>query len=310
MTSSEITWPEPAPNWSEAKKMWKWGWEFHVFGFATLYSLVALYTIFNICSQGNFYLRKQKLHTLFLNCLLLFFSFTRAALLFGDPYGSRGTSVEILLCCVIFQGLATSCVTSAFSVMLLILLETTKVSLAPPRFQKFSFLLGIWAINVTYLLISDLTVAWHNSAKVMVFVCQVMFATWGLIVSIGYMVTTVKIRKNLRSSRETARHNANFSNESAKIHQLTKLMCVASVDGFCLFAMSIYVASSESGVLNKSGRVEIWPWFGIQTSFRLAELLMCLIIFRIALKSGSNERRRVSVQRGNSLSLQMQEIAR
>ena len=306
MASSEISWPETIPNWSEAKKMWKWGWEFHVFGFAALYSLVALYTIFNIFRQRNFYLRKQKLHAFFLNCLLLFFSFTRSALLFGNPYGSRGPPVQIVLLCVILQGLATSCASSAFSVMLLILLKTTKLSLTPPRFQKFSFLLGIWAINVTYLLIS---VAWYNSAKVMIFIYQVMFATWGLIVSIGYAVTAVKIRKNLSSSLESARRSVHLSNESEKIYQLTKLLCFASVDGFCLFTMSIYVASSETGVFNVNEHIEIWAWFGIQTFLRLAELLMCLIIFRITLKSGSNESRRISVQR-NSMSIQMQEIIR
>ena len=304
MSSSEISWPEPAPNWSEAKKMWKWGWEFHVFGFATLYSLVALYTIFNIFSQRHFYLKKQKLHALFLNSLLLFLSFTRAVLLLWDPYGSRGSPVPLLLFLVILHGLGTSCVTSAFSVLLLILLETTKLSLAPPRFQKVGFLIGIWSINVIYLLITDLTVAWYNSAKAMVFICQMMFAIWGLVVSVGYVVSIVKIRKNLSSSRETAQHNTHLSNESTKVRQLITLLCAASANGFLLFTMSIYMACSEMGVFNESGRVEIWPWFGVQTSVRFAELLMCAIIFRIALKSGSNESRRVDVQ-PNPMSLQV-----
>ena len=286
MASSVTTWPEPAPNWYEAKKVWKWGWKVHVFGFASLYILVGLYTAFNIFVQRNIFLKGKKLHALFLNTMLLMFSSARAAVLLWDPYASNGTSFVLLLLCVIIHGIAMACITSAFSVLLLCLLDSTKLSLAPPRFQKLRCLIGIWLINVMYVVVSDVTVAFHNSAKAMIFVCQVLFAIWGLVVSIGYAVAAYKIRKNLGSSRETSQHN-NLSKETSKMHHLTIWMCVASVEGLCLFVMAIYMACGVNGVFNSSNDVKIWPWFGFQTFLRILELVMCFIIFVIALKSSS-----------------------
>ena len=285
-----MTWPEPAPNWSEAKKIWKWGWEIHVFGFASLYSsIAALYAIYNIFSQRKFYLKKKKLHALFLNFLLSIFSFIRAMILLWNPYESESSSKILLVLCVILHGLATACVSSAFSVLLLILLETTKLSLAPSSFQNLRFVIGIWASNVIYVVIFDVTVMHFTSAKTMIFVCQVVFATWGLVISVGYAAATFKIRNNLSSSRKTCKYNTNNSNESAKLRKLTILMCAASTQGFCLFTLSIYLASSDtrSGVFNNNRYVPIWPWFGIQTFLRFVELTMCVTVFLIALKTGS-----------------------
>ena len=304
ITSSEITWPEPVPKWPEAKSIWKWGWDVHVLGFASLYILVGLYTVFNIFIQRQFYLRKKKLHALFLNSMLLIFSSLRAINLLWNPYASKVTSKTLLVLCVILHGLATACLISAFSVVLLILLETTKLSLAPPRFQKPGFLIGIWASNVVYILISDVIVASYNSAKAMIFVCQILYAIWGLVVSAGYAVAAYKIRKNLGSSRKNSQYNKKFSKESTKMHKLVILLCIASVEGFFLFILSIYMASGETGVFNDSGHVEIWPWFGLQTFLRFLELLMCVIIFLIALKSSSGEGRVRNTVEPSSVRLQ------
>ena len=304
---TEASWPEPAPNWLESKKIWKWGWELHLFGFACLYIIVALYAVFKIFSQRKFYLSKKKLHAFFLNSMLFSFSCTRSVTLLWNPYGSESSSMTLLVLCVILHGLATACVTSAFSVLLLILLETTKLSLAPPRFQNFGFLIGIWVSNVVYVVISDITVMHFTSAKAMIFVCQVLYAVWGLVISVGFAVAAFKIRKNLGSSRETSQYNDNTSNESARMQKLTKLMCAASVVGLFLFLISIYTASSATGVFNDSGHVEIWPWFGLQTFLRFIELLMCAIIFLIALRSATKEGRVGPSVLPNSVTFQTRE---
>ena len=201
MTASEITWLQ-TPNWLEAKKIWKWGWQLHVFGFASLYILVGLYTVFNIFTRRHFYLRKKKLHALFLNSMLLVSFFTRATVLLWNPYASESPSNIVLVLCVILLGVGSLCWTSAFSVVLLITLETTKLSLAPPRFQKPGFLIGILASSVIYNIISVVIVASYNSAKVMIFIRQVLLAIWGLVISVGYAVAAYKIRRNLGSSRK------------------------------------------------------------------------------------------------------------
>lgn len=290
MTSLEITWPEPAPNWMEAKRIWKWSWDLYVFGFSSLYILVGFLAVFSLIRQRTAYQRKKKLHALFLNVLLIVFSSTRSAILFWNPYGFEDLSITLLVVAVILSGMATSCLTAAFSVLLLIVLDTTKISLAPPRFQKISVLVAIWLSNAVYLLISNLVVAHYNSAKVMIFVCQLVYALWGVVVAVGYAIAALRIRKNLRSSREFSRNHNNLLKETAKMQRLVTLLLVASVEGFVTFTVFIYSASGDTGVFNDGGHVEIWPWFTLKTIISLLELLMCAIIFLAALSSGSNER--------------------
>ena len=293
MKPSETTWSELAPNLSEAKKIWKWAWEVCLLGFASIYILIGLYTVFNIFTRKHFYHRKKKLHVFFLSSMVLIFSSTRATVLLWDAYVStEGSSKTLMVFCVILNDVATSCLTSTFSVLLLMVLDTTKLSVGPPRFQKPGFLIGIWVSNVVYILISDFIVASFNSAKAMIFVSQVLFAFLPcLMIFVGSAVAAYKLRMNLNFSRKTSHCNNNVSKESIKMHQFVILLYVACIEGFCLFILSLYKASGEPGLLNDSGHMEIWQWLGLPMFLRFVELLMCAIIFLIAWKCSSGERR-------------------
>ena len=144
-------------------------------------------------------------------------------------------------------------------------LDTTKLSLGSPRFQKPGFLIGVWIINIVYLLISDLIVASFNSAKAMIFVSQVMFAfLLCLVIFVGFTVAAYKLRMNLSQfSRQTSHSNNKVSKESIKIHKLVILQCIACVEGFCLFVLAILMVSGQTGVFNDSGHMEIWRWFNL-----------------------------------------------
>ena len=257
-----------------------------MFGLASVYILVGLYTVFNIFTQRHFYRRRKKNLVFFLNSMVLIFSSTRATVLLLDPdVSTEDPSKTLLVLCLILHEVGTSCMTSTFSVsVLLMVLDTTKLSLGSPRLQKPGFLIGVWIINVVYLLISDLIVASFNSAKAMIFVSQVMFAFLPcLVIFVGFTVAAYKLWMNLSQfSRQTSHPNNKVSKESIKIHKLVILQCFACVEGFCLFVLVILMASGQTGVLNDSGHIEIWRWFNLPEFLRFVELLMCAVIFLMA----------------------------
>ena len=289
MVEDKPPWPEPAPNWPEAKQVWKWSWPFHVWFFATLYTIVVVRSIQVLYKQlkEHFQLRTRKTnHRPYMNLILLAFGLTRAVFLIWDPYGSNPNhSKPQLVVCIILFGIGTACITSAFSILLLIILESTRISLGPSRFQNLSFLLAVLVINVLYVTVSDLVVAHFNSAKIMILICQITFAIWGILIASGFTLAAVRLWRNVKASRQTAQNVPSLSEDNKKVLRLVSLMYLASFSGVVMFSVIIYSALGDTGVFNETGEVRNWPWLAVQTLLRSCETGMCLLIFLIALKT-------------------------
>ena len=284
--SSLRSWAEPSPNWLEAIKEWNWLWEVHIYGFGTIFVLITLFAVFYLIYSRKTTFSRQRVHLAVMNTALFTAGFLRALILFWDPYASSSDTTDLqLLVCIISWGISTACITSSFSVMLLIFLETTKISLGPARFKNLPCLMSITLANIFYLIMSDLVVWFHPRAKVMIFICHVTFAIWGLTVSIGYSVAGIRMWRNLKSSLGEMFFNRALDRDARRLKRLFVLMCSASWLGVIKFSMSLYTASGEYGVLADIGYVKSWPWFAVQSSLRTLESLICAFIFFIGLNN-------------------------
>ena len=285
MSKEEKLWPEPAPNWPEAKNVWKWGWPFHVYLFTTLNFLVVLRSLYVMIEQRKSHVLTKD-HRFFMNLFLLVFGTTRAVFLLSNPYGSDpdATKSELVICIVTF-GIGTACITSAFSFVLLIVLESTRLSLAPSKFQNRGFLLGVCIFNILYVITSDVIVAHFPVAKAMILVCQVLFAIWGFLIALGFALAGARLWRNLKASRQTAQFDPELAAESKKITRLVFLLNAASFCGVAMFSTIVYQAFGDIGVYNESGLVSNWPWIAVQTLLRTSESLMCLLVFLVALRT-------------------------
>jgi hypothetical protein len=165
--------------------------------------------------------------------------------------------------------------------LLLIFLETTKTSLGPARLKNLPCMVSITLANIFYVMMSDLVVWFHPQAKVMIFVCHVTFAIWGLTVSTGYLVAGIRMWRNLKSSLRGMFFNRALDRDSRRLKRLFVLMCSASWFGVMKFSLPLYTAIGEYGVFADIGHVKSWPWFAVQSSMRTLESLMCALIFFI-----------------------------
>lgn len=285
MVENENPWPEPAPDWPVAKDIWKWGWPFHVYFFAALYGFVVIRGTYVLVRQGKAYF-KRKDHRFLMNLLLLMFGTTRVVYLIWNPYGSdpHATKTELIILIIMF-GIGTSCVTSGFSFILLIVLESTRITIASSKFQNRGFLFGVWVVNVLYVITSDLIVSNFHEAKVMILICQITFALWGFLIALGYATAAARLWRNLKASRQTAQYDPGLAAEGKKITRLVRLLYSAAICGVVLFSTVVYSALGDTGVYNESGIVSTRPWIAVQTLLRACEVFMCLFIFLIALKT-------------------------
>ena len=281
-TETDIFWPEPAPNWPRAKLVWQVGWPLHVYSFASLNLVVAVYALYVLLKHRGSH---RKLHAVFINAMLVLFGSLRAVFLISDPYASREHETKAgLIASVVAYGVATALLTSSLTLLLLLLLETTRISLAPSKVQNLRFLLGVTLLNVLYVLVADIIVVNEPQTRVLILICQIGFAIWGIAVSVSFAVVAYRVWRNLSSSREAAHFNQQIAEETQKTRRLVSLMYLASFCTFAKFVLVIYAAISESMTFKKTGELDSWTWLALQTALRALELISCSFIFVVALR--------------------------
>lgn len=283
-------WPEPFPEWTEAIEKWGWMWAAHIYGFGSLFALLTLYAFSSLYRFRKAIFARQKVHLRVMCFALMAAGFGRSLVLFWDPYtSSESTSAIQNLVVLTSWGIATACMTSAFSIMLLIFLETTKTRLGPPKLRNVPVLVSITFSNIVYLTVSDLIVWFYPKAKVMIFICHVTFAIWGLAISGGCFVAGFKMWRNLRSTLQTHTSMDQCSlRDVKKLKRLFVFMSTASIFGVFIFSVSLYTTIGEFGVFSGKSYAKSWPWFAMQTTMRMMELLLSTLIFLIAVDNPRN----------------------
>lgn len=188
------SWPEPEPRWSEAFNDWGAAWPLHIYIFGLFYTFAFIFATVCILSIiKKFKDGKAKL-TMALLVMVLLFNVSRAISLFADPYYAFN-NIHFILARIIWS-VGLPFLTSSFSLVFLVLLDTTKMDIGPPKFQRFSAISIVTGIHITIVVTSDFIVFYNESAKMMLVFCQGIFLSYGLTLAIGYMYVGIKMKQN------------------------------------------------------------------------------------------------------------------
>ena len=269
-------WPEPGPDWSKAYNEWGAAWELHVYVFAVIFLGFAVYSAYFI-GHGLYVGLNKKYLGFCLNMVMLLLGFTRAFVLFTDPY-LQGTIINNIHAMRVIWSLASPCLTSADCLVILALVETAKISLAPQRMQKFSVIIKIIIIHFMLVMITDFVVSEFVEAKAMLVFCQVFFIVWGTVLGVGYFALAYKLDQKLFGHIEE---------KSKKDLLYIRLIYASGVNNFILSALFIYSSAGVFGVYSDVKFVGAWPWWAMQTCFRVSEVLSGILVFTVSAKRKS-----------------------
>ena len=271
--ASAEDWPEPGPFWPKAYKEWGMAWEMHVYVFAVIFLGFAVYSSYFI-GHGLYARLDQKYLGFSLNIVMLILGATRAFVLFTDPY-LQGTMINNVHVMRVIWSLASPCLTSADCLVILSLVETAKISLGPQRMQKFSIIIKIILLHFALVLITDFVVSAFVEAKAMLVFCQVFFILWGTVLGIGYFILGYKLDKKLFANKEV---------KSKKDKFYIYLIYASGVNNFVLCIMFIYSSAGVFGVYSDVQFVGAWPWWAMQTCFRVSEVSSAILVFTVSAK--------------------------
>ncbi|XP_077869232.1 uncharacterized protein LOC144360326, partial [Saccoglossus kowalevskii] len=189
-------WPEPGPEWSIAFDTWTWAWEMHVYGFSLMFGLISLISMLNLMCQDRKTIRKRVI-SICLTSLTILLGVTRTVSLIVNPYGSS-KSVPLEMSRVLWS-IGFPALTSGLSTLLLVLLDSTKMTLGPPTFQQIHTLLPVIVSHFVLVISVDILVATYAQVEVLLLVCQVLYIVWAGLLSSGFYIMAYKLHRNLKA---------------------------------------------------------------------------------------------------------------
>ena len=272
-------WPEPGPDWSKAFGEWGAAWEFHVYLFALILLGFAVYATYFI-GHGLYVGLHQKYLGFCLNVVMLILGFTRSFVLFTDPY-HQGDIIHNVTITRVLWSLGSPCLTSADCLVILALVETAKISLAPQKMQKLSFVLTTISVHFIFVLVTLFVVSEFLEAKAMLVICQGLFIIWGAILGVGYFVLGFKLDQKLFGHKKIKSRNEVL---------YIRLIFASGANNFVLCALYMYASVSAFGVYSDVEFVDAWSWWVLQTCFRASEVSSVILVFTVSAKRKSVKR--------------------
>lgn len=254
-----------------------------------MFALIAIYSLVSIARLWN---RKNLLsqpYFLALNFLVLLLAVSRSVYLFVDAYNSNALLPPLaayLLNAVVFP-----CLTSTFSLMFSALLAATRMTFISKSVTSAKLVAVVIAVHFLLSFTTDILTGLHLDARVLLFVCQVFYVLWGLVIFFGFTIIFSRLykaallRQNLMD-KHTSR-KLGLSNKQHKPPKLTlslgvKVTLVSAIFGLATVALLVYGMVDVYGVFNYKSRLEPWKWWAYHTTFRLLEIAICITISFVA----------------------------
>ena len=284
--------PEPLPDLNKAENTLDWLWPAHVYLFAVLFVVLTIVTILAMILKRNSIQKKHFVKTVML-CAVLILSVSRSVILLVDPYLSSGRTAKWwVFGCVLITGLGTASLTASLSILLYITTMSVRITSKYRQFDLACVVSSMTIANFVFFITSDVvSVEWKDEGKIMLAVCQITFAVWGLLLSIGFGTLTYKLRKNARATFEQARFNVTIRNEEEKLRKLSVLLGTVAITSAMFFALRISEAISGQ---TSDKYADAWPWWTIQTFLRTLEIINAVVLLLVFQRVKEDVRRRTN----------------
>ncbi|XP_076369843.1 uncharacterized protein LOC143256462 [Tachypleus tridentatus] len=267
-------------------KLWGFAWGFHVYFTGSLFGLLALYSFLSILRLRRF--EKLFYNSYFISISLIIFvmGIIRVLYLLFNPYNTQGFYFPVMNYFILNSGFL--CVTSAFAVLCLALIQVTEIKVLPKRVQNSCFLAGILFFQSTVCISTDILHGLGLAKKLLLLTRQISELLWAMTLTVGYFhsirkLQTSAVRKEGKMVRValTRLHieGAQLPRRLPKSNLClaVRLTTVTAVFNALLVALHMFGIIYVYDVF-RTEKPELWAWWGYQLCARLLELLVCLTI--------------------------------
>ena len=263
-----------------------WSWDFYTYLFVALFGVFALSCLVVLIRQWTQPSHSSGIYVRFTTFQLFIAATMKVVALLWSPKVLDDAPNEIFAASLIVDCLSTALMLSALSILLLILLETTKTSLAAPKLQNIWALLGITALLTAIMLTFNLLVLLKNR-KFWRFFSHIHLFIWGLLICVGYTVAGRRMWRNLKSSRQLGR-----SARERRLQKIIQLVLLAPLITAASLILNLCIAANNYGILKGLEIAEktIRSRYAIKFLRKLCDFAIMVLIFGIAIEKKSRSR--------------------
>ena len=263
-----------------------WSWDFYSYLFVALFGVFALSCLVVLIRQWTQPSHSSGIYVRFTTFQLFIAATMKVVALLWSPKVLDDAPNEIFAASLIVDCLSTALMLSALSILLLILLETTKTSLAAPKLQNIWALLGITALLTAIMLTFNLLVLLKNR-KFWRFFSHIHLFIWGLLICVGYTVAGRRMWRNLKSSRQLGR-----SARERRLQKIIQLVLLAPLITAASLILHLCIAANNYGILKGLEIAEktIRSRYAIKFLRKLCDFAIMVLIFGIAIEKKSRSR--------------------
>ena len=263
-----------------------WAWDLYAYTFAILFGIFALSCFAIIVRQCKQSSSSRNVHGRFTTIQLFVAASLKVVALLWSPLLLNEARKKTFTIALIIDCCSMALILSAFSILLLILLETTKTSLAPPRLQNIWVLLAITAVLTLVMLTFNLLVLYADR-KLWHFVSYLALSAWGTLICIGYVVAGRRMWSNLQSSRAIGK-----SSGERRLKNITILVLIAPFITAAMLILTVCLAAAQYGILrrlNMSATTINWKRYVIMFLLKCCELVIVVLIFGVVIRTKSGK---------------------
>ncbi|OQV23465.1 hypothetical protein BV898_02585 [Hypsibius exemplaris] len=260
---------QPLPSWDEARELFGWAWEVHIYGLGSAFAVLALYClicVLQLCRHST--TRAVRCYFILLHVILCCFGVSRAVFLLLDPYNFRRILPQSLAAACLH--LSFPCITSAFSMVLAGLVRTARLKLMKSRIMNVYLLIGILIGNFAFAIGAEVAVDLMPRLSVFAVASQTYFIAWSIGLGCGFLVMFSPLL-------EAAQDADGIELSATKRITLGVYITLVSAVLLLVFAgLHIYglVAVYRFLIPADGGDYDAWRWYGFHSGTRLAELLL------------------------------------
>ena len=260
-----------------------WSWDFYSYLFVALFGVFALSCLVVLIRQWTQPSHSRGIYVRFTTFQLFIAATMKVVALLWSPKVLDDAPNEIFAASLIVDCLSTALMLSALSILLLILLETTKTSLAAPKLQNIWALLGITALLTAIMLTFNLLVLLKNR-EFWRFFSYIHLFIWGLLICVGYTVAGRRMWRNLKSSRQLGR-----SARERRLQKIIQLVLLAPLITAASLILNLCIAANNYGILKGLEIAEktIRSRYAIKFLRKLCDFAIMVLIFGIAIEKKS-----------------------
>ena len=253
-----------------------WAWKFYAYLFVCLFGILAVSCSIAFVQQQKQKSRNHNLHARFTTVELFLSATLKVVGIIWTPIELQEVSTETFIASVLINCFSLALCLSAFSTLLLILLETTKISLSAPRLQNIWSLLAITSVFTAIMLTFNLLVLFGRR-KLWCFVSHVVIFIWGMIICTGYTVAGLKMMQNLRSSRRLENSRRKGSRLRSIIIQVFLSAFITAVS----LILNLFLSSNDHGVVHEITERGSWSRYTTLFLMKSCEFVIAVLIFKI-----------------------------